>query len=152
MGEEVTSAYATAANNLKTIIDAEFAADGFSAIHDDIHESLGWNGVRIGISPIRDVPNAGNKLMKETWLEVKFYGLWVKEITPETVVDPRVITEYAERFMRAIEAAARVTTDVMWYYNIEEIAYPRDPNGNRSRFVATIRAWGNNTSLIETVA
>lgn len=147
----MSSAYTQASGILKQIIDATYAAEGFVAIHDDIHEALGYNGVRVGINPADqgDVVGA-NAFVQETWIEVKFYGLWKKEITPETVVDPRIITEYAERFRRAIKASNAPASGVLWYFNLVQIRYPRDPNGNRTRFVASLRAFGNNASLVET--
>jgi hypothetical protein len=147
----MSSAYTQAADQLKIILDATYAPEGIVAIHDDIHESLGWNGPRIGINPDDRGDVLGrNALVQETWIQVKFYGTWVKEITPETVVDPREITEMAERFRRAIEAANQPATGVMWYYLLRQITYPRDPNGNRTRFVALLQAYGNNASLVET--
>lgn len=149
-----TSAYELAAAQLKIAIDTAFAAEGFVAAHDQLHESLGWNGTQIGIAPIRDVVNTNNYI-QETWIQVQFFGQWMKEITPTTAVDPRIVTNYAERFRRAVQD--RVVppigiADVMWYFNLVEIEYPRDPNGNNTRFVARLRAWGNNSALVETTA
>lgn len=147
----MSSAYSQAADVLKIILDATYAPEGIVAEHDDIHESLGWNGPRVGINPeTRGDVVRPNMLVQETWIEVKFYGMWRKEITPETAVDPREITELAERFRRAIEASNAPSTSSLWYFNLVQISYPRDPNGNRSRFVALIRAYGNNASLVET--
>lgn len=147
----MTSSYTQASEVLKQIIDATYAAEGYVAIHDDIHEALGRNGVRIGINPADqgDVVGA-NALVQETWIEVKFYGQWRDEITPETVVDPRIITEFAERFRRSIKASNAPASDVLWYFNLRQISYPRDPTGNRTRFVARLQAYGNNASLVET--
>lgn len=148
------SAYEICASAIKTVIDNEFAPENIVAIHDNLHESLGWNGIRVGIAPIRDTQNPRNKLVQETWIEVKFYDLWTREITPETVVNPFRIANFAERFRRAIQAATAsyAGSDELWFFDVGTIEYPNDPNGNKSRFVAQIRAVGRNSGLVETQA
>lgn len=146
------SAYTEAADQLKIVLDATFAPEGLVAAHDDLHESLGFQGARLGISPDErgDIVRGDNALVQETWLEVKLYGAWTKEVDPTQAVDPRVVTLLAERFRRALQASNQAATGSMWYYNLMQIRYPRDPTGNRTRFVATLRAFGNNASLVET--
>jgi hypothetical protein len=147
------SAYTQVADLLKVIIDTEFAAEGFIAIKDDLHESLGRKRVDIGIAPVEDVLQPGNALVQETTVEVKFYDLWTNEISPNTIVDPTRITEYAERFRNALGAGARAFAgnNQLWYFDVQRVTYPRDPTGNKTRFVATIRAKGTNGGLIETL-
>lgn len=148
------SAYTEAAEQLKVILDATYAAEGIVAEHDDIHESLGSQGTRLGISPDErgDIVSGRNALVQETWIEVKFYGAYKLDVNPNQAVDPRAITLLAERFRRSIEASNQAVSGSMWYYNLLQIRYPRDPTGNRTRFVATLRAFGNNSSLVETSA
>jgi hypothetical protein len=95
-----------------------------------------------------------NYLIKETWMEVRFYGIYQKIVDPNLPVDPRIVANYAERFRRALQDAVVSTTgvDAMWYFQLVDIEYPRDPTGNRTRFVARLRAWGNNSALVETTA
>jgi hypothetical protein len=149
-----TSSYEQCANALKTIIDTEFAAEGLVAIHDELHESLGSQGTVIGISTDErgDVVNAANGLVLETWIQVRFQGGYNLQVNPSQTVDPRIITNYAERLRRAIRTAnsPHFGTSQAWYYQITEIRYPRDPTGNKTRFFATIRAYGNNSALVET--
>jgi hypothetical protein len=149
----MTSAYEIAADALKLMIDAEFAPEGIVTQHDNLHESLGFQGPVAGISPARDLVNRNN-LIQETSLEVKLYNTWVKLVDPTQAVDPRIITNYAERFRRGLQSIVVPSTgiDVMWYFNLVQIEYPNDPTGNKSRFVATVRAWGNNSALVETAA
>lgn len=146
------SAYEVVATALKTIIDAEFAAEGFTAIYDNLHESLGRFRVDIGIAPTEDTVNGRDALVQETWVEVRFYNFWTDEISPDTVVDPRVIAAYAERFRDAVRRAKASDpgTGQVWYFDIRRITYPNDPTGNKSRFHATVRAFGNNAALLET--
>lgn len=143
--------YETVATAVKAIIDTEFAAEGVVAIHDNLHPALGTKRVSVGIAPVYETPRPGNMIVQETWIEVRFYDIWKKEITPETVVDPRKIAGYADRFRRAV-MAARVTagTDQVWFFDVMRVDYPNDPNGNKTRFVASVRAFGNNDALIET--
>ena len=149
----MASAFSQVSDQLKAIIDTEFAPEGLVAIKDDLHESLGRKAAAVGIAPVEDVLQGGNDLVQETTVEVKFYDLWKQEINPNTVVDPTRITEFAERFRAAVGrgAAEFGGTNELWFYDIRRITYPRDPTGNKTRFVATIRCKGNNVFLTETV-
>jgi hypothetical protein len=147
----MSSTYETVATALIGIINTEFAAEGFTAIRDNLHDSLGRTRVDIGVAPSEDVVMSGNSIVQETWLDVKFLNFWDETIAPDTVIDPAVITGYAERFRTALRIYNTTAphTGRTWYFDVRRIAYPNDPTGNKSRFVATIRAYGNNAGLIE---
>ncbi len=146
------SPFATVATAIKSAFDTEFAAEGFTMTFDKLHESLGRNRVEVGISPTEDVVNDRNAVIQETWVEVRFYDLWVQEIRPETAVDPTRITDFAERFRTTLRLAnaAEPGTNQVWYFDVKRTTYPSDPTGNSTRFHMTIRAMGNNAGLIET--
>lgn len=145
------SPYQQVAEALELIINNEFAPEGVVATHDNLHAALGQTRVAVGINPIYDQVNGRNTTAMEIWAEVKYYDLWTQEIDPTTVVDPRDIAAKAERFRQAVQAA-RVTAgnDQVWFFDVMRIEYPNDPTGNKSRFVATLRAFGNNSGLLET--
>lgn len=148
------SPYQTVAAAIKAAFDAEFAPEGFVMAYDNLHESLGRTRVDVGIAPIEDYPSGNNSLVQETLVEVKFYDLWKQEISPETVVDPARIASFADRFRQALRRS-QVTdpgTGMVWFFDVRRIRYPNDPTGNKSRFVAEVRAFGNNSNLVETVA
>jgi hypothetical protein len=142
------------ATAVKTAFEAEFASEGFTMIFDNLHESLGRARVDVGISPDEDIVNARNALVQETWVEVKFYDLWTDEINPNTVVNPTRITGFAHRFRDCLRRAQTTDpgTGAVWYFDVRTVRYPNDPTGNKTRFVATIRAFGNNSNLVETTA
>lgn len=146
------SPFTLVAEALQEIIQNEFSPEGFTAILDNLHESLGMNRVDIGIAPVADRLMSRNANVQETWVEVRFYDLWKQEIHPTTVVDPTRITDFAERFRNAVREANRgdLGFENAWYFSIESIDYPNDPTGNKSRFVATIRCYGTNSALAET--
>lgn len=146
------SAFHAVATAVKTVFDAEFSAEGFTMIFDNLHESLGRDRVDVGIAPVEDVVAPNNAIIQETWVEVRFYGLWRQEISPETVVDPVPITAYAERFRAALKSSGAMDpgTNQVWFFDIRRIQYPNDPTGNKTRFHAQIRAFGNNAGLVET--
>jgi hypothetical protein len=149
----MTSAYTQAADQLKVVLDACYADLGIVCEHDDIHESLGFQGVaRLGVAPDErgDIVRGNNMLVQETWIEVKFFGAYRLDVDPNQAVDPRAITVLAERFRDALRNSNQVVTGDMWYYDLMQIRYPRDPTGNKTRFVATLRAFGNNAALVET--
>lgn len=147
-----TSPFSQVAQEIKSIFDAEFAAEGFTMIFDKVHEALGQTRVEVGIAPSYDSVLSNNGLVQETWVEVRFLGLWRKEITPTTQIDPVTITVYAERFRDALRRASNSSSGQMWYYDVRRTDYPDDPTGNKSRFYMTIRAYGNNAGLVETAA
>jgi hypothetical protein len=149
-----TSAYEQIANDLATIITTCYTAEGWIPIHDELHESLGWAGTVIGIAPDErgDIVNNANALVQETWVVVRFQGAYNLKVDPSQSVDPRIVANYAERFRRAIQTAnvPSYGTAQTWFYDIRDIRYPRDPTGNKTRFFATLRAFGNNSGLVET--
>lgn len=146
------SAYEAVATAIKTVFEAEFSTEGFVMVFDNLHESLGRHRVDVGVAPVADEVNLRNAVVQETWVEVKFYDLWTQEINPDTVVNPVRITAFAERFRDSLRRARATDpgTGQVWYFDVRRIAYPNDPTGNKTRFVATIRAFGNNSNLVET--
>jgi hypothetical protein len=146
----MASPYVQVAEALKTIIDAEFAAEGYTAIHDNLHPAVGQEGTRIGIAPEEEAARAGNMVQNDTAITVKFYRRWDPEVDYNKKVDPRPITEFAERFRQAIRDNNEIGTDSAWYFNLVRIRYPNDPVGNKSRFEADLVVYGTNSALIET--
>jgi len=146
----VTSPYELAAAAIKQIIDTEFADLGVDTLHDQVHESLGHDRIVVGIAPNYDAPQARDENVQETWLDVRFWNLYNLQIDPEQIVDPRIITNYAERLKRAVKAANITINGQVWYFSVRRTTYPDDPTGNKSRFVMTFRAFGNNAALVET--
>lgn len=148
----MSSPYAQVAEALKAIIDAEFAPEGYSAIHDNLHPAVGQEGTRIGIAPEEEAARAGNMIQRDTAITVKFYRRWDPEVDYNKKVDPRPITEFAERFRQAIRDNDQIGTDSAWYFNVVRVRYPNDPVGNKSRFEADLVAYGSNSALIETTS
>lgn len=146
------SPYEAVAAAIKSAIDTEFAPEHVTAIHDNIHESLGIKRVAVGIAPSEDVVMGSDNVVQETWIEVRFYDIWDPQINPEQSVNPLKIAAYAERFRRAMRDLSRTIagTDQVWYFDVRRVTYPNDPTGNKTRFHATVRAYGNNSGLVET--
>jgi hypothetical protein len=148
----MASPYAQAADRLKTIIDAEFAPETYTAIHDNLHPAVGQEGTRIGIAPEAEEARPGRAIENDISITVKFYRRWDAQVDENKKVDPRVISEFAERFRAAIRDNNEVGTDSLWYFNLVRIRYPRDPTGNVTRFEADIIAYGTNSALTETIS
>jgi hypothetical protein len=146
----MADAYATAAFALETIIKTEFMAEGFTVVHDRLHNSLGWKGTIIGLSPEVWRPNARNRLVRETRILVQFYDKYEKElIDPAEHVDPRRITGFAERFEQAVQRqqASVAGTPEVWYFDVDEVAFPNDPHDNKTRFHAVVLVRGQNSGI-----
>lgn len=147
-----TSPYSEVADALATIIDTEFSDLGVTAEHDYLHDSLGAEARAVGVSPIAERPRAGELAVQETNVRVQFFDFWEPEADPTASVDPRIVAGYAQRLRDAIRVARTTGTDAVWFFDVVGVEYPRDPVGNLSRFVATVRAYGNNSALVETIA
>lgn len=146
MADTFSLAYAA----LNAVITTEFAAEGFTTVADHIHESLGHQGTVIGISPESQNPDPKDLLVQETVILIQFYAAYNLKIDPKQQVDPRVVTGYADRFLKALKGYTPVVNDQFWYFYITTLEYPKDPTGNKSRFEARIRAYANNPELMET--
>jgi hypothetical protein len=113
--ETTTDPYTVVATALKSIIDTEFAAEGITAIHDQLHEALGLNRVTVGIAPTSKYRGPNNNVVNLIAVEIRFYDLWDKEVDPEQTVNPMKITAYANRLERALQqsqAAPRFGTSI----------------------------------------
>lgn len=136
---------------LKQVIEAEFVTEGYTVVPDELHESLGSERVEIGIAPEREIPTPGSQVVNEVWMRVQWFDLWDAQINPAQQVNPIPITQKAERTRRAIRDIANAQYGgQVWYLSVEGIEYPRDPTGNKTRFVMLVRARGNNSALVET--
>lgn len=147
---DAVSPFEIAYEAINQAIANEFAGDDIHVFPDELHESLGSTEVNVGIAPLRDTPMASGKVVQETFLHVQWFDLWDEEIDPTQTVDPRPITRKAERLRIALRTLSVGLGDKVWYFNVDSTDYPRDPTGNKTRFVMTIRAAGNNSALVET--
>lgn len=148
-----TSPFQIAAATMEAVIAAEFTDQTYFFAADELHESLGSDGrIKVGVAPDRDTPRAGDMLLQETWFHVQWFGRWDPQIDPTQKVDPTPITVIAERLRRALRVASASIDDQVWYFNVVNVEYPRDPTGNKTRFVMTCQCYGTNSALVETTA
>ncbi len=146
----VTDAYSTVANIIENVVLTEFS-DEFNMVvnHDRIHESVGIDGVtRVGISPEEESESGYESRLA---ILIQFYGTWREDVDPLQVVDPRIITNKAERLKTALQAQRTVGASEAWFFDVTNIRFPADPTGNKSRFEMGVSVRGNNTGLIETL-
>jgi hypothetical protein len=147
----VTSPYEVASAALKQIFDAEFATEMLQLQHDQVHESLGIERAVAGIAPSYDTPQPRDMNVQETWVEIRFFDQWSPKVDPKQSVDPRIITNKAERLRQAIGRSRVTAQGELWFLDVMRCTYPDDPTGNKSRFVMQVRCFGNNSGLVETV-
>lgn len=146
----ITDPYSILAAALEQIITAEFGTDSPAPIvrHDRLHDSLGFTKRDyIGISPERE-PAVG----LETRIEalIQYYGSYDLEIDPEQIVDPRIITNKAERLRRRIQSSQFTATEQVWFMDVVAVDYPNDATGNKTKFEMRVLGHGNNSSIVET--
>lgn len=144
------SPYTQVANAIAAILDAEFAPENMVTLHDNLHPGVGSEGARMGVSIEEETPRAGNMIMNDISVTVKFYRRWDPDVDIYKKVDPRIISQFAERFRQAVYNYNHTGTDEFWYFNVVRVRYPNDPVGNKSRFEADIVAYGSNSALVET--
>ena len=144
--------YTIAAGAMKQIIDTEFTDLGIVAIHDELHEALGNDGPMVGIAPDRMAPAPNTRVAQHVDFHVQWFEFWEKVIEPGLEVDPRLITQIHDRLMRAVQRADVVANNDHWFIQWQGTDFPRDPVGNKTRFVASFRAWADNSALVETRA
>lgn len=138
-----------ARNLLITLLKETYAAEQFPVRSDKLHRSLGDGGTVIGVYT-NSTAHARDALVGEINITVQFYGHYKLEVNREQTVDPAVIEAYAERLRATIRANKSLPhTPGVWYMNVERTLYPEDPTGNQTRYEMTIRAYGNNTALLE---
>lgn len=141
-------------DRLRAIIEGEFAAETVEVRDDKLHDSIGWSYDHpvVGLYPDIEVPLPSNANVQTSAIVVQFFNPYEKKIDPEQTVDPKTILALAHRFRQAVYTSERADagTASLWFLRIEGIAYPDDPTGNKSRFVAQVRGWGDNAELIET--
>jgi hypothetical protein len=147
------SPFETMALIVISVFNTEFADLGLTMIPDNLHEALGRERRAAGIAPTEDQPMLSNRIVQGTYAEVRVFDLWRDEIDPETMVNPFKIAAEAERFRQALSRGHQDPgTGELWYFDVERTWYPNDPTGNKSRYHMTLRGWGNNSALLETVA
>lgn len=146
--------YAQISAALCTIINTEFDVENYVAVNDRLHESLGWDGTYIGVSPEGWRPRPRDRNSKETLALIQFYDKWEKEIDPAQRVDPTRITGFAARLEAAIQTqqASDPGTESVWFFDVNEVIFPLDPTGNKTRFHMLVRAFGQNNAILETIS
>jgi hypothetical protein len=150
MPRVVIDPYTQLANAIETALVAEFSDIAYLQFHHDrLHESLGADGItHVAVSPEMDTAERAGTLAHQVYIQ--FYGPFVAETNPHQEADPREITTKAERARQALQDIRTLGLPEMWFFDVMEIAYPNDATGNKTRFEMTIRAWGNDTGLVET--
>lgn len=135
---------------LVRLLETTYSEEAFRVRSDKLHPSLGDEGVVLGVYPDHTRHDSRNALTSEMNLVVQFYGSYQKQIDRNMVVDPAKVESYAERFRRALKSQPFSASPAVWYFMLEDLAFPLDPTGNITRFVAKLKARGNNTALAET--
>lgn len=145
MARIVTDPYTQMANVIETAILTEFDDMPYiRVVHDRIHESLGVDGVtHVGISP-EDEPSGGIDLTITCLIQ--FYGPFIAEVDPDQQVDPREITNKAERLRQALAEVRTVGTPQVWFFDVDRTRYPSDATGNKTRFEMTVTGRGQNSA------
>lgn len=149
MATIVTDPYSQMADAIEAAVLTEFDDLTYlTVVHDRIHESLGSDGrYWVGISP-DDEPSGGIDM--SITATIQFYGPFHPDVDPFQQVDPRDITNKAERLRRALADVRTTGTPHVWFFDVVTTRYPEDATGNKTRFEMTVTGRGNNSGLVET--
>lgn len=147
---DVTDAYTVVANIIEQVVLTEFSDEAYLTVrHDRVHESVGVDGrTYVGISP-EDEQNYN--IESRMSILIQFYGPWQEAVDPLQIVDPRLITNKAERLKTVLQNQRTVGQGIAWFFDVTNTRFPMDPTGNKSRFEMGILVRGNNTGLIESI-
>lgn len=134
---------------VKTIVEDEFAPEGLTVRNDKLHDSLGWDGAVSAVYPSAEAPGDAT-IVQNMLVVVQVFQRYELNVDPEQRVDPAKIEEWAWRLQRAFKQDMGPGTEKVWYWNVAHIEYPDDPTGNKTRFVMSLEGYTSNASLIET--
>ncbi len=150
MPTTVVDPYSVLADIIKTVVLMEFSdITGLFFEHDHLHESLGSDGKTwVAVSPVAE--RTSNIDMYQEVL-IQFYGPFNADVDPFQKVDPRIISNKAERLRRALRSVRTVGTSGVWFFDVEDTSYPRDATGNHTRFEMRVVGRGQNSALVETI-
>ncbi len=140
---------------VRDAIALEFTAEAFPVVHDKLHPALGMpDGLQpiAGVFPLREGPSSGDANVLLMDIGVQVFGGWDARIDPTQQVDPSAIEGWAWRFQRRLRLVNDPGTAGAWFLQLIALEYPDDPTGNKTRFEASIRAYANNPTYVETAA
>src|SRR5688572_29614965 len=117
MPHTVVDPYSQVASVLESAIAAEFTDVAYMEIHHDrIHESLGSDGkTHVGISP-DDQTSERIELVQD--VTIQYYGPFNLQIDPFQEVDPRLISNKAERLRQKLAEVRTVGTSQVWFFDV----------------------------------
>lgn len=133
---------------ITTALGLEFTPDGFSVLDDKLTRFMGADGNYIAVSPIRERPGS-NAHTLEAQILVQLYGWYDAKIDPAQQVDPGLVEGWADRVRECLKPIGTAAgTDTCWYVRVDDIEFPDDPTGNKTRLEATVRAFGSNNAVV----
>lgn len=151
MPTTVIDPYSILAEAIEVVLATEFSDIAYlNIVHDRLHESVGHDGKTwVGISPVSERTRGID--MYQTVL-VQFYSPFTPDVDPWQQVDPRPMTNKAERLRVALSRARVIGQPEVWFFDVDDTVYPNDATGNKTKFEMTITGRGQNSALVETTA
>lgn len=136
---------------IKATIETEFAVENFEVLNDKLHESLGTEKAIAAVYPEAERPHSSG-IVSAFLVSVQVFMRWDPQIDPTQIVDPALIESWAWRLQRRMHTASNVNLPNVSYYVVNDVIYPDDPTGNKTRFVMGLTGYGHSPSLSETSA
>lgn len=130
---------------VKQVVEAEFAAEGFTVENDKLPRAAGRDGRnRLAVSPEEASEQFSDVTVLEVNVLLQFYLAFEAKPDENIAVDPGVIEGYADRLRTAFQANSDGGTGDFWFLRLTGIDYPDDPTGNKSRLEAHFTARASN--------
>lgn len=137
------------ANRIKSVLDAEFVAEGFTTEHTKLLRAAGRDGTdRLATSP--NDADEHNRVVVQLDVEYLIQLYLGFDDTPDETrtVDPTVIVNYGDRIRRAFGPNSSGNTSDLWGLRVTTITYPDDPTGHKTRLEATVVGYADNPAAL----
>jgi hypothetical protein len=130
-------------------VETEFAAEGLTVLSDKLHDSMGIETPLAGVFP------EGERTTREGavglyLVSVQVFMRWDPQIDPAQIVPPELIEDWSWRLQRRMASESKLNLPNVSYYVVNDVIYPDDPTGNKTRFVMSLAGYGSNPALDET--
>lgn len=134
---------------IKTAIETEFSAEGFTVENTKLLRAAGSDGrTRLATSPVTSRENDRVAVRLDVEVVLQFYLAFDATPDEDRTVDPSVIEGYADRVRTALAPSSSMATANLWGLRVTRVDFPDDPDGQKTRLEATIAGFANNKAAL----
>lgn len=133
---------------VKELTEAIYTPEGWTVNFDKLPRSTGHDApeAALAVYPEAATPDPRHRVMLVIPCVLQVYLPYEARVDEGQQVDPTTIAGYADRLRRGFATGQGAGNSDLWYLRIDNITYPDDPTGNKTRFEAQITGRGDNTA------